>query len=87
MKVKYACDRILAGVGNLPAPPTRIRPRLGVMLSMGRPIFFRQRRVGLDGHEFEMLKFRSMSAGSGTQLGRGAPRRIRSRAGSRGRRG
>jgi lipopolysaccharide/colanic/teichoic acid biosynthesis glycosyltransferase len=31
-------------------------------LSVGRPIFFRQPRFGLDGREFEMLKFRSMRA-------------------------
>jgi lipopolysaccharide/colanic/teichoic acid biosynthesis glycosyltransferase len=33
---------------------------LGTMLSVGRPVFFRQPRVGRDGRRFEMLKFRSM---------------------------
>ena len=63
VKVKYVCDRILAGVATLLVSPILVGIGLGVMLSMGRPIFFRQRRVGLDGHEFEMLKFRSMSGG------------------------
>jgi exopolysaccharide biosynthesis polyprenyl glycosylphosphotransferase len=63
-KVKYACDRILAGLAALLLSPLMIGVALGVMVTMGRPIFFRQRRVGLDGHEFEMLKFRTMS-GSG----------------------
>jgi lipopolysaccharide/colanic/teichoic acid biosynthesis glycosyltransferase len=33
---------------------------LAVLLSLGRPVLFRQRRVGLDGREFELLKFRTM---------------------------
>jgi len=31
-----------------------------VALTMGRPILFRQRRIGLDGEPFEVLKFRTM---------------------------
>jgi lipopolysaccharide/colanic/teichoic acid biosynthesis glycosyltransferase len=31
-----------------------------VLLSLGRPIFYRQERIGLDGRPFGMLKFRSM---------------------------
>jgi lipopolysaccharide/colanic/teichoic acid biosynthesis glycosyltransferase len=34
-----------------------------VWLSLGRPIFFRQVRVGVDGRRFEMLKFRTMREG------------------------
>ena len=62
-KVKYAGDRILAGLAVLLLSPLMIGVALGVMVSMGRPIFFRQRRVGLDGHQFEMLKFRTMNGG------------------------
>jgi putative colanic acid biosynthesis UDP-glucose lipid carrier transferase len=32
----------------------------GVKLSSRGPVFYRQRRVGMDGKEFDMLKFRSM---------------------------
>ena len=31
-----------------------------VALTMGRPVLFRQRRIGLDGEPFEILKFRTM---------------------------
>jgi lipopolysaccharide/colanic/teichoic acid biosynthesis glycosyltransferase len=34
---------------------------LAVGLSMGRPLIFRQRRPGLNGQPFEMIKFRTMS--------------------------
>lgn len=33
---------------------------VAVAASMGRPIFFRQRRPGLDGKPFEIIKFRTM---------------------------
>jgi exopolysaccharide biosynthesis polyprenyl glycosylphosphotransferase len=59
-KVKYALDRVIAAVALLVASPVLIAAALGVLLTMGRPILFRQRRVGLDGREFDMLKFRSM---------------------------
>jgi lipopolysaccharide/colanic/teichoic acid biosynthesis glycosyltransferase len=41
---------------------------LAVKLSTGGPILFRQPRIGLDGHEFDMLKFRTMK-GSPDQHG------------------
>jgi exopolysaccharide biosynthesis polyprenyl glycosylphosphotransferase len=58
--IKYAADRLLAAGLLLLASPLMIAAALGVLLTLGRPIFFRQRRVGRDGREFEMLKFRSM---------------------------
>jgi lipopolysaccharide/colanic/teichoic acid biosynthesis glycosyltransferase len=39
---------------------------VAVWCSLGRPLLFRQRRVGRDGREFDMLKFRTMR--QGTQL-------------------
>lgn len=33
---------------------------VAVRLSVGRPIVYRQRRLGVGGHPFELLKFRSM---------------------------
>ena len=33
-----------------------------IFLSSGRPIFFRQWRLGRDGQKFQLLKFRTMAA-------------------------
>ncbi len=58
--VKYALDRVFAGVALLLLAPLFAVVALAVWLTMGRPIFFRQPRIGRDGKRFEMLKFRSM---------------------------
>jgi exopolysaccharide biosynthesis polyprenyl glycosylphosphotransferase len=58
---KYAADRIAAFLTLLLMAPLIGVVTLGILVTSGRPIFFRQRRVGRDGHVFEMLKFRTMS--------------------------
>jgi exopolysaccharide biosynthesis polyprenyl glycosylphosphotransferase len=58
--IKYAIDRVLAALGLIVASPVLLALALAVRLSSPGPILYRQRRVGLDGHEFDMLKFRSM---------------------------
>ena len=40
--------------------PILIALTLAVLITSGRPIFFRQQRIGLNGEEFDMLKFRTM---------------------------
>jgi exopolysaccharide biosynthesis polyprenyl glycosylphosphotransferase len=60
--VKYAADRLLAVTLVLLAAPVVLVAALGVLLTLGRPVFFRQLRIGRDGREFEMLKFRTMRA-------------------------
>jgi exopolysaccharide biosynthesis polyprenyl glycosylphosphotransferase len=59
--IKYAADRVVAAGLLLLAAPFMLAAGLGVLATLGRPIFFRQHRVGRDGREFEMLKFRTMS--------------------------
>jgi len=59
---KYTVDRIVAAALLLVVLPAFLALALSTLVSVGRPIFFRQRRFGLDGREFEMLKFRSMRA-------------------------
>jgi exopolysaccharide biosynthesis polyprenyl glycosylphosphotransferase len=61
MAAKYAIDRIVAFVALVLVAPIIGAVMLVILISSGRPIFFRQRRVGRDGHVFEMLKFRTMS--------------------------
>jgi exopolysaccharide biosynthesis polyprenyl glycosylphosphotransferase len=58
--VKYAFDRIFAAIGLLIVAPLFAAVSLTILITSGRPILFRQRRVGRDGHVFEMLKFRTM---------------------------
>jgi exopolysaccharide biosynthesis polyprenyl glycosylphosphotransferase len=62
--VKYALDRILAGTALLVLSPVLAVCSLAVLVSLGRPIFFRQTRIGRDGRSFDMLKFRSMRPGA-----------------------
>jgi exopolysaccharide biosynthesis polyprenyl glycosylphosphotransferase len=63
--VKYALDRVAALLLLLLFSPVMIACAIAVWISLGRPILFRQRRVGCDGREFEMLKFRSLKSSSG----------------------
>jgi exopolysaccharide biosynthesis polyprenyl glycosylphosphotransferase len=60
--IKYSLDRAAAALLLLAISPLMLALAVATRISMGRPILFRQRRVGLDGHEFEILKFRSMKS-------------------------
>ncbi len=61
VSLKYALDRLLALVAIVVVSPLLVLAAVGTALTLGRPILFRQRRVGLDDREFEMLKFRTMT--------------------------
>jgi exopolysaccharide biosynthesis polyprenyl glycosylphosphotransferase len=59
-EVKYALDRVFAAIAILLASPLLLFAAIGTLLTLGRPILFRQPRIGIDGREFDMLKFRTM---------------------------
>jgi exopolysaccharide biosynthesis polyprenyl glycosylphosphotransferase len=58
--IKYAADRLVAALLLVIVSPVLLAASVAVWASMGRPIFFRQSRAGLDGRVFQILKFRSM---------------------------
>jgi len=62
--IKYAADRLVAALLLLLTLPLMIPAALAILLTLGRPLFFRQVRVGRDGRTFEMLKFRTMKRAS-----------------------
>jgi exopolysaccharide biosynthesis polyprenyl glycosylphosphotransferase len=66
--VKYAADRVVAGALLLVALPVMVPAGLAILLTLGRPLFFRQVRVGRDGRTFAMLKFRTMRPASEAEV-------------------
>jgi exopolysaccharide biosynthesis polyprenyl glycosylphosphotransferase len=60
---KHAVDRVAAALLLFLLLPVLAGVAVAVAVSLGRPIFFRQTRVGRDDRLFEMLKFRTMRPG------------------------
>ena len=59
-ELKYAIDRVVGAALLLITGPLMLAVAIGVKLSSPGPVFFRQRRLGLDDREFDILKFRTM---------------------------
>ncbi|SAK65548.1 undecaprenyl-phosphate glucose phosphotransferase [Caballeronia ptereochthonis] len=73
---KLVFDRVFAACVLIGMAPVLAVIAVLVKLSSPGPVFFRQKRKGIDGHEFEIYKFRSMkvhteAAGHITQARRG----------------
>ncbi len=62
--LKRAFDITLSSLVLLLLSPLWLLIAILIRLGSRGPILFRQRRIGLDGREFTMLKFRSMHAGA-----------------------
>jgi lipopolysaccharide/colanic/teichoic acid biosynthesis glycosyltransferase len=72
-------DVVGAAVGLVVASPALALAALGIKLEDRGPVLYRQRRVGLHGGEFELLKLRTMvvgaeQQGAGYAVNRGDPR-------------
>ena len=65
-KVKRALDLLLGGLAALLAAPVIAVCALVVRLDSKGPVFYRQRRSGFEGHEFEIVKLRTMVVGAET---------------------
>lgn len=59
--IKHALDRAASAALLVLSAPLMAAIAIAVRVSLGSPVLFRQNRVGQDGREFEMLKFRTMS--------------------------
>ena len=74
-----ALDAALAALTLILLSPLLALAAVWIRLDSRGPVIYRQRRVGLGGREFELLKLRTMVAGSdpvgvGTVVGRDDPR-------------
>jgi lipopolysaccharide/colanic/teichoic acid biosynthesis glycosyltransferase len=67
---KAALDRGVAAVGLVLGAPVLALLALAVLLALGRPILFRQRRAGRHGAPFTLLKFRTMREGTAPDAAR-----------------
>jgi lipopolysaccharide/colanic/teichoic acid biosynthesis glycosyltransferase len=62
---KRAMDVVVAAAALVVLAPVLAAVALLVVLTMGRPVLFRQVRPGRHGQRFELVKFRTMRAGPG----------------------
>jgi lipopolysaccharide/colanic/teichoic acid biosynthesis glycosyltransferase len=72
-------DILIAAIALVVLSPFLLAAAIAIKLGSRGPVFYRQRRVGLDDGEFELLKLRTMVAGSdpvgvGTVVTRDDPR-------------
>ena len=74
-----AVDAAAAGLGLAVASPILAAAAVAIKLGDRGPVFYRQRRVGLNGEEFQLVKLRTMEVGAerkgaGLAVNEGDPR-------------
>ncbi|GAA0965570.1 sugar transferase [Frigoribacterium faeni] len=62
VRLRRAADLVLAVAALVVLAPVMLATALAVAARLGRPVFFRQERVGRGGRVFRLWKFRSMLA-------------------------
>ena len=67
--MKRCLDVFVSFVGLAVLSPFLLLTALAILIDSGRPVLFRQRRVGKEGKQFTMLKFRTMDADAEERLG------------------
>jgi lipopolysaccharide/colanic/teichoic acid biosynthesis glycosyltransferase len=65
-------DIVLAGIGLVLAAPLLLIAAVAIKLDSRGPVIYRQRRVGMDGQQFEVYKLRTMRLGA-DPVGVGTP--------------
>ena len=58
---------MVGGIGLAIASPLLAAAAIAIKLEDHGPVFYRQRRIGLNGKEFELLKLRTMEVGAETK--------------------
>jgi sugar transferase EpsL len=59
--MKRALDLVIAILGLILLIPVLLTLAVGILVTLGSPITFKQHRIGLDGRDFRIFKFRTMS--------------------------
>jgi lipopolysaccharide/colanic/teichoic acid biosynthesis glycosyltransferase len=68
--VKRAIDVIGAALALIVLSPVLLVVAIAIVLDSGRPVLFRQARIGRGMEEFTLLKFRTMKTGSSPEMHR-----------------
>jgi len=80
--LRPVCERVAAAIALVLVSPLLLAAGVWILIESGRPIFFRQQRIGRGGRSFTLLKLRSMRTDvAGSRITAGADPRI-TRAGA-----
>lgn len=60
LAARAVTDRVVAGAALVALSPLLLAIATSILVAMGRPVLFRQRRVGTGGRAFSIVKFRTL---------------------------